>query len=97
MEVSGQLHTPAALPLGERAPGSHWIQGWVGPRADLEAAGNRTPAVQPVDRRYPDSAVPAPNTTTDYHCNYGNMYRSCSKNVGHTLGDHNGTHGGGER
>jgi hypothetical protein len=25
MEVSGQLHAPAALPRRERAPGTHWI------------------------------------------------------------------------
>jgi hypothetical protein len=31
--VSGQLHTLAALPPGERAPGTHWIGGWVDPRA----------------------------------------------------------------
>jgi hypothetical protein len=31
MEVSGQLHDPAALPH-ERAPCTHWIGGWVGPR-----------------------------------------------------------------
>jgi hypothetical protein len=27
MEVSCQLHTPAALPPGERAPGTHWLGG----------------------------------------------------------------------
>jgi hypothetical protein len=34
--VSGQLH---ALPhyLQERAPGTYWIEGWVGPRAGLDA------------------------------------------------------------
>jgi len=31
--VSGQLHAPATLPPGERAPGTLWIEGWVGPRA----------------------------------------------------------------
>jgi hypothetical protein len=31
--VSGQLHAPTALPPGERAPGTHWIGGWVGPGA----------------------------------------------------------------
>jgi hypothetical protein len=36
MEVSGQLHAPAALPLGERAPGTHWIGGRVDPRAGLD-------------------------------------------------------------
>jgi len=35
MEVSGKLHAPAALP-SERAPGYHWIGGWVGPRAVLD-------------------------------------------------------------
>jgi len=37
MEVSSQLHALAALPPGEGAPGIHWIGGWVGPRASLEA------------------------------------------------------------
>jgi hypothetical protein len=36
MEVSGELHVPAALPKG-KSPGAHWIGGWVGPRAGLEA------------------------------------------------------------
>jgi hypothetical protein len=31
-----QLHAPAALPPGERAPGTNWIGGWVGPRAGLD-------------------------------------------------------------
>jgi hypothetical protein len=59
MEVSGQLHAPVTLPPRERAPGTHWIGGWVGPRADLNAVanrknpiiaptGNRTPVVEPV-------------------------------------------------
>jgi hypothetical protein len=33
---SGQFHAPAALPFGERAPGTHWIGGWVDLRADLD-------------------------------------------------------------
>jgi hypothetical protein len=41
MEVSGQLHAPAALPLGEKAPGTQWIEGWVGPKACLEAVAKR--------------------------------------------------------
>jgi hypothetical protein len=36
MEVSVQLHAPAALPPSERAPGTNWIGGWVGPRAVLD-------------------------------------------------------------
>jgi hypothetical protein len=35
-EVSGQLHAPAALPPGEKAPGTHCIWGWVASRAGLE-------------------------------------------------------------
>jgi hypothetical protein len=27
--MSDQLHALAALPPGERAPGTHWIGGWV--------------------------------------------------------------------
>jgi hypothetical protein len=37
MEVSGQLHAPAALPPEERASGTNWIGGWVVPRASLDA------------------------------------------------------------
>jgi hypothetical protein len=33
MEMSYQLHAPAALTAG-----THWIGGWVGPRAVLDAA-----------------------------------------------------------
>jgi hypothetical protein len=36
MEVSGQLHAPTAL-TQRKAPGTHWIGGWVGPRAVLDA------------------------------------------------------------
>jgi hypothetical protein len=36
MEVSGQLHPPAALP-----PGTHWIGGCVGARAGLDAVQKR--------------------------------------------------------
>jgi hypothetical protein len=61
MEVSGQPHAPAALPPKERTSGTHWIGGWVGPRAVLDAvvkrripsprreSNPRTPIVQPVD------------------------------------------------
>jgi hypothetical protein len=28
---------PYRLTLGKRAPGTHWIGGWVGPRAGLDA------------------------------------------------------------
>jgi hypothetical protein len=36
MEVGVQLHSPAALLPEDRAPVSHWIRGWVGPRICLD-------------------------------------------------------------
>jgi hypothetical protein len=50
----------------ERAPGTHWVGGWVGTRAVLDAvvkrkipslrweSNPRTPIVQPVAQRYAD-------------------------------------------
>jgi hypothetical protein len=58
------------IPRG-RAPGTHWIGGWVGPRAVLDAVMKRkipaprresnptTPIVQPVAQRYTDWAITA--------------------------------------
>jgi hypothetical protein len=41
MEVSGQLHALAALPLGKEQLVSHWIGGWMGPRASLDMVAKR--------------------------------------------------------
>jgi len=41
MEVSGQFHAPAVLSPMERAPGTHWIGDWVGPRTGLVAVVKR--------------------------------------------------------
>jgi hypothetical protein len=35
MMVVGKLHAPTALP-SEKRPGTHCIEGWVGPRAGLD-------------------------------------------------------------
>jgi hypothetical protein len=71
MEVSGQLHASAALPPRKEPPGTHWIWGWVGPRAVLNAVAKRkipsprresnprSPIVQPVAQRYADWAMTA--------------------------------------
>jgi hypothetical protein len=50
--MSGQHHVPAALCPGERTPGTHCTEGWVGLRAGVDTegrgksfapAGDRTP------------------------------------------------------
>jgi hypothetical protein len=41
MGVSGQGHAPAALYPRGKDPDTHWIGGWVGPRAGLDAGARR--------------------------------------------------------
>jgi hypothetical protein len=41
MEVNGQIHDPAALPLAKKSPIPHWIGGCVGPRAGLDTVQKR--------------------------------------------------------
>lgn len=36
MKARGQLHSPSALPLGLRDPGTHYIEGWVTPEVVWE-------------------------------------------------------------
>jgi hypothetical protein len=59
---------PGCLTLGERAPGAHWIGGWVGFKGGLDStekkksldhAGNRNPAVQFIANRYINRVTPA--------------------------------------
>jgi hypothetical protein len=65
--------TPQPLYPRGRAPGTHWIGGWVDPRTGLEELekrkfltlpgyrdSNSDPSVQPVASRYIDYATPAP-------------------------------------
>ena len=62
MEVSGELHAPAALPPGKYFRTTHRIGGWVGPRAGLDGFGEKKSlfsipefeprTVQPVASRY---------------------------------------------
>jgi hypothetical protein len=67
MEVSGQLHAPAALPPGKEPPGIHFIGRWMDPRAGLDDMEKwrfftlpgfeltLPVVVQPVASRYTDS------------------------------------------
>jgi hypothetical protein len=74
MVVNGQLLAPAALHK-ERALSSHWIGGWVGPRAGLEAMVKRKIpipcrelehlTIQPLAQRY----------TTELSFILGNRYK----------------------
>jgi hypothetical protein len=48
---------PGLFTSGERAPGTHYIGGWVGPRAGLETASSRIPAGQLVVLRYTNSGT----------------------------------------
>jgi hypothetical protein len=61
---------PSSFTTREKAPGTHWIGGWVGPRAGLDDMDKRKfltlprlelrpLVVQPVARRYTDYAIPA--------------------------------------
>jgi hypothetical protein len=63
---------PGRFTPRERAPGTHWIGGWGGPRVVLDAmvkrkiptsfleSNPRTPIVQPVAQSYTDCAIMAP-------------------------------------
>jgi hypothetical protein len=74
MEVSSQLHAPAALPPGTElpvpieyeagwAPEPVWTRWW---REKFPVpAGSQTPIVQPVVSRYTDWATP-PNYSNEY-------------------------------
>jgi hypothetical protein len=66
MEVSGQLHAPAALPPGEIATGTHWIGEWgglqrqsgrCGVEKNLTPVGNVTPVVQPEIRVHSNTSA----------------------------------------
>ena len=64
--------TPRPLYPLER-PGTHYIGGWVGPRAGLDGCGKSRPppgfdprTVQPVTSRYTDRAIPTHKLNMTY-------------------------------
>jgi hypothetical protein len=69
MEVSGQLHAPAALPPGKDPPRYPLDRGLGGPqnrsgrdgeeKNSQPLPGHEPPIVQPVVRRYTNGAIPA--------------------------------------
>jgi hypothetical protein len=56
----GQLHAPAALPPGERAPRTHRIGGWVDPTADVEKRKISYPCRESNPSRKARSPFPTP-------------------------------------
>jgi hypothetical protein len=72
---------PGRFTPRERARGTHWIGGWMGPRAVLDAEvkrkipshrrepNPRTPIIQPVAERYTDWAVTANNNNNNNNNN----------------------------
>jgi hypothetical protein len=62
MEVSDQLHIPAALPPEKETSTTFWIRSWVGPRPGLDAVQmsllplpsveSESSTTQPVARHY---------------------------------------------
>jgi hypothetical protein len=63
MEVSGQFYAPATLLPREGAPGTHWIGGWVDPRAGLDAVAKRK-IPSPCRGSNPDRPIHSLITTT---------------------------------
>jgi hypothetical protein len=59
MEVSDQLHPPAALPPEEIGPGTHWIGGWAGPRAGLDVVEKRKTGLKVKVTLRPPSGEPS--------------------------------------
>ena len=62
--MGGQRHVPVAVSQGKR-PGTHCIEGWVGPRAGLDGCEKSRPppgfdslTVQPVVSRYTYYVIP---------------------------------------
>ena len=50
MEMSGKLHSPAAVPRGKNL-GTHWLRNWMGSKAgqDLEEKSLAPARIQTVD------------------------------------------------
>jgi len=54
MDVSGQVHAPAAIPRWRDPPRTHWIGGWMGPRAGLNTVVGHHKTIK---KCYKNSAV----------------------------------------
>jgi hypothetical protein len=70
LEVSGPLHAPAVLTLGERVPSIQWIGSWVDSRVGMDdvekrkfltllGLEHRPFVIQPLASRHTDCATPS--------------------------------------
>jgi hypothetical protein len=66
MEVCGQLHDASRFTTKERAPGTQWVGGWVGPSAGLDAV---------VKRKIPSHCRDSVTHTIEIHTNQNCPYR----------------------
>jgi hypothetical protein len=57
MAAVSQLHASTVLTPGERAPGTHWIGGWVGPGTGLDVVEKRN--ILPLPRIQPRPSSPS--------------------------------------
>jgi len=69
MDMSGQLPIPAALLPGKDLD-THWIEGWVGPRAGLDAVGYKK-------RKIPSLSMPGtePQSSSPQPSHYSEQYQ----------------------
>jgi hypothetical protein len=108
MVVRGQFHVPGHFSLWGRAPVTHWIGGWVGPRAGLEAVAKEEKSLLcPYGEWNPGR--PARNlvtiltelsrlSTQYYKENFNilNFLGSCNKNKLHSKCGHRTSNGSGK-
>jgi hypothetical protein len=66
MEMSGQHHAPGHFTPVERAPGTHSIGGWVGPRASPDTVVKRK-ILSPCQELNPGTPIGTRNILTDVH------------------------------
>jgi hypothetical protein len=87
----GQLHAPGRFtppPPRERAPGTHWIGGWLDPKAGLNDVEKKifltlpgpptltSSFVHAVASRYTDYSISAPKDSCDIKCPFCSLGRS---------------------
>jgi len=85
--VSGQQHSPAALYPRER-PGTHYTEGWVGPRAGLDGRKISSPPSSIPDSPAHCQSLCRLNYPTHTTCGYIILFTRCSLEVTTCFGHH---------